>query len=316
LEDWASASPRVTPIGNVLANIPGDGPRLLIETHSDEIGLLVKSITAGGFLKVTLATNGSELLNRPSEWLRMQPVKVKARDGWIDGVIGIATAHVLTAEQAGKTQLDWSDLFVDIGARGRDGVEAQGIEIGSPIVFASQARRMGDTVSGKALDARASLAIMTAFLQRLDRAKLKYDVTFAAAVMEEMGWVGAGSLGKDPYDLAIGIEVGLAGDIPAVDPEQMPTRLGAGPVLVIKDRVLAYDVGITTRLKETARRNGIPYQPAVFQTFSSDLRQLAEWGVPSALITYATRYTHTPWETASLLDMEQIVQLLLAFVTE
>jgi len=166
---------------------------------------------------------------------------VKTSDGWTDGVIGIATAHVPTAEQAAKTALDWSDLFVDIGASGRADAAAQGIEIGSPIVFASQARRMGNTVSGKALDARAGLAIMTSFLRRLDRAKLKYDVTLAAAVMEEMRWVGAGSLGKDPCDRAIGVEVGLAGDIQTVDPQQMPTRLGAGPVIVIKDRVLHMD---------------------------------------------------------------------------
>ena len=59
-ETWAElgAEVTVTPIGNVLAKIRGSGPRLLIEGHADEIGFVVKSIDARGFLWLADAQAG------------------------------------------------------------------------------------------------------------------------------------------------------------------------------------------------------------------------------------------------------------------
>ncbi len=37
-------------------------------------------------------------------------------------------------------------------------------------------------------------------------------------------------------------------------------------------------------------------------------------GIPSALVAFATRYTHTPFETGHLGDIEQLVTWLGAFV--
>src|SRR5215204_78426 len=51
-ERWAQlgAEVRVAPIGNVLAHVPGDGPKLLLQGHADEIGFVVKSIDLRGFV--------------------------------------------------------------------------------------------------------------------------------------------------------------------------------------------------------------------------------------------------------------------------
>jgi putative aminopeptidase FrvX len=314
-QDWARAELTLTPVGNLIAHIPGDGPRLLIETHSDEIAIMVKSITDSGFLWVTQGVWGSETQGPPSGWLQMQRVKVKGKDEWLDGIVGLATGHVRTREQLGKAELDWPDIFVDIGAQSRSEVEAMGIEVGSPIVFASQLTRLGRYITGKALDARAGLAIMTELLERLDVEALQYDLYLGATIQEEIGLIGATSLaGERDFDLVVGLEIGLAGDIPTVDSEHLPTKLGAGPIILIKDRQLHYDVQITNQLKATARATDIPYQLAVFHGYSSDAREFMARGIPAGLVTYATRYTHSPWEVASLEDMEQIVALLLTFI--
>lgn len=308
--DWDRAELTLTPVGNLLAHLPGHGPKLLIETHADEIALMVKSVTAGGFLRVTQGVWGSETQSPPSPWLQMQRVKVKGTEGWIDGLIGLSTGHVRTPQQAEKTRLDWADLFVDIGATSQVEVETLGVEVGSPIIFASELIRLGHYVTAKALDARAGLAIMTELLKRLNPDELRYDLYFGATIQEEIGLIGATSLAEHGFDLVVGLEIGLAGDIPTVDPEHLPTRLGGGPVILVKDRQLHYDVAVTQHLKRIARQANIPYQLAVFQGYSSDAREFMARGIPAGLLTYATRYTHSPWEVAALEDMEQIVTLL------
>ena len=313
-QDWDQAELTLAPVGNLIAHVPAQGPKLLIETHLDEIALMVKSITSEGFLRVTQGVWGSESQAPPSPWLQMQPVSVKGSDMWVDGIVGLSTGHVRTVQQLEKQRLDWSDLFVDIGATSPSEVAAFGIEIGSPIVFASKLRRLGHYVTGKALDARAGLAIMTALLDQLRPSELCYDLYLGATIQEEVGLIGATSLAEHGFDLVIGLEIGLAGDIPTVDPEHLPTRLGGGPVILVKDRQLHYDVNITQLLKTTAKAANIPYQLAVFHGYSSDAREFMARGIPSGLLTYATRYTHSPWEVASLEDMEQILALLLALI--
>jgi tetrahedral aminopeptidase len=313
-EDWARAKPVRSPIGNLLGHIPHAGPKLLIETHADEIALMVKSISADGFLHVTQGVFGSEAETPPGAWLQMQPVMVRAGSAWINGLIGLATGHVRTAQQRKKHELEWSDIFVDVGARDRAEVMERGIEVGSPVIFASEMMRLGDYVAGKALDARAGLAIMTGLLERLEPERLQYDLYLGATIQEEVNLIGAEAMAREGFDLVIGLEIGLAGDIPTVEPQHLPTRLGAGPVILVKDRQLHYDVRVTEHLKATARAAAIPFQLAVFPGFSSDAREFMAHGIPAGLVTYATRYTHSSWEVASLDDMSSIVELLLAVI--
>ncbi len=44
-----------SPVGNVVAHVGGSGPKILLDAHSDEIGYVVRSITADGFLWITTA---------------------------------------------------------------------------------------------------------------------------------------------------------------------------------------------------------------------------------------------------------------------
>ena len=43
---------RIDALGNVIAHIPGDGPRLLLDAHMDEVGFMVKHIDQRGFIRV------------------------------------------------------------------------------------------------------------------------------------------------------------------------------------------------------------------------------------------------------------------------
>src|SRR5919204_100189 len=81
-----------------------------------------------------------------------------------------------------------------------------------------------------------ALAIMDRLLDVIDRARLAYDLTYVSSIQEEAGLIGAESVARlAGCELAIALDVGLAGDVPGVDPRDMATRLGGGPCVVHKD---------------------------------------------------------------------------------
>jgi tetrahedral aminopeptidase len=59
----------------------------------------------------------------------------------------------------------------------------------------------------------------------------------------------------------------------------------------------------------------LPVQHAVFQNFASDGREWLQEGVPTAMVAFPCRYTHSPYETVDEADLEACVSLLSAFLT-
>ncbi len=187
---------------------------------------------------------------------------------------------------------------------------------GAGVIWNPPTRRVRNRVTGKAVDDRFALAIMTLLLEDPDRDELAYDLYFCATIQEEIGLVGASSIRHDlDIDLAIALDNGPVGDIPTVDRRSLPTRLGGGPTLVHKDARTHYTKDLIWRLSDVADSAGIPVQHAVWEFFGSDGDALIQQGIPTALIGLQTRYTHAPFETFDLDDFEWALQLVQAFVT-
>jgi endoglucanase len=106
----------------------------------------------------------------------------------------------------------------------------------------------------------------------------------------------------------------MAGDIPGVAEKAMPLTLGRGPVLVHKDARVHYDYLLGRQLMAAAASAGIPLQHAVFGSFGSDGAAFQRADIPAALVAFPCRYTHTPFETGHMRDIEQLVDWLEAFV--
>lgn len=321
VQEWVAAAwrdrgldVRRTPIGNVLGHLGGRGPKLLIGAHADEICFRVKSIDDRGFIWLTTGRGGGEL--RPPEPVPLGLVAEILTDaGTVRGTFVSLTGHVKTrAQRAEDRTLDWFDFYVDIGARSRADIEALGIHPGCPVINTVVTRREGQNIVGKAMDDRAALALMTAFADQVDRGRLQYDVWLVSTVQEEIGLIGARSAAAG-FDLGVIVEVGLAGDTPLVDPRQFPLALGAGPIVVHKDQTVVYARTLTAALLRCARTAGIPVQHGVFQNFSSDGREWIQEGVPTAMVAFPCRYTHSPYETVQESDLVQTADLLRAFAT-
>lgn len=317
-ERWAAlgADVQATPIGNVVAHVGGTGPRLLLQGHADEISFIVRSIDSRGFVWLAEGQGGNRAFH--ARYPVGQPALILARSGCVPGVFAAPTGHILsTRDDRGAELPDTaSTIFVDIGAESRDEAEQMGVHVGAGVVWNPVTQRLGSRYIGKAIDNRVALALMTHVLMETDRSELAYDLTLAATVQEEIGLVGAQSLGgPEAYDLAIAIDNGPIADYPGTDMGDLPVRLGDGPTVIYKDAMVHYDRRVIERLLTTATANAIPIQQGVFPGFGSDGVALIRSGIPTALLAIATRYTHSPFEMGDVRDLEGALRLLTAFVT-
>jgi endoglucanase len=319
LDRWTKFAEDVrrTRVNNVLARVAGAGPRLALVAHADEICLMVKSVSDNGFLH--LWPYYSDTIGRPPRWFSPinQPALVVASAGNVPGIFATASGHVVGGRNSQKDQVEWNDWFVDVGARSRDEVEAQGIGPGARVIWNPETRRIGHNITGKAMDDRAALAIATAVGESLaGHDDLPFELWLASTVQEENGLLGAASLADEqPFDCAIALDVGLTGDIPGPDERDFPSKLGAGPIVVYQDASAHYSRRLSDDLVVAAKANDIPIQTAIFQNYGSDGAALIRRGVATALLTYPTRYTHSPVETVDEIDLTHTVDLLVAFIT-
>lgn len=307
-----------TRVGNVLARIPESKPgakKLLIAAHADELCYLVRAIDPNGFLFLANGQGWSRTTDLRNAFTIGSRVKILARSGIIPGVIASAVGHLASSALPDLKELTWNDFWVDAGLK-RDELITRGVTPGTRLIWDAETVQWGDKVLGKALDDRVPLAVMTELLRRVTPDAFTWEVTLAATVQEEIGTIGAYALAaREQFDAAIIVEIGNAGDIPSVSALQMPLVLGAGPGLIHKDALIHYDHALTTALEDCAARNHIPIQHAVFGSFGSDGRALTQADVPSAMIVFPARYTHSPFEMGDLRDIERIVDWLAAFCT-
>ncbi|MHA1300326.1 MAG: M42 family metallopeptidase [Candidatus Helarchaeota archaeon] len=287
-------------------------PKVMIASHMDEVGMLIKYIDERGFIYI--APLGGVLSNA----LLNQKVIIQTDKGSIPGVIGFKSIH-LQSEKERKEKVQIESLFVDIGASSREQVEELGISIGSPIIWQNSLIELkNDIICGKAFDNRIGIYIL---IKVLEQAKFDGDLIGAFTVMEEIGLRGARtSAFTIAPDFAIALDVAAAGDYPSVKPQESAIKIGSGPTITVASgRRASLGGGFIVHPKmfrfliEVAKENVIPYQLEVFQGGTTDATSIAlsRGGVPAASIGIPARYLHTPVELLSMKDVNNAIQLIL-----
>jgi putative aminopeptidase FrvX len=301
-----------TPVGNLFLHLPGPGKRVLLAAHADELSLIVRSVTADGFLRVLPGER--DQFSFP--YFVGTPVRVLAEGGPLPGVVASTTGHALTPEQKARTSLGWDDLFVDVGLTAAECAE-RGVRVGTRMVWDPGIRRVGRLLVGKAMDDRLGVAVLVELARRLAGAERRYDVTLALTVQEEIGMLGASSLARDGrgYDVGFVIDNGLAGDIPTVNEAHVPVRLGMGPALVHRDSSVHYSRRLIAELRAAAAGASIPVQDVVLYHYSSDGAHLVRQGMEALLVAPPIRYSHSPFEAVDVRDVEATVALFAAYLS-
>ena len=298
---------RLDKLGNLIATKKGVAPSIMIEAHADEIGLMIKHVDEKGFLRFIRIGGWFD------QTLLNQRVIIHTRSGPITGVIGCKPPHVMKDEDRKKV-IEAKDMFIDIGCISQKEVEDLGILPGTPVsIDRTFASLQGDRVTGKAFDNRAGLIIM---IEALKRAKSKSTIYAVATVQEEVGLKGARVAAYDLNpDVAIAADVTIPGDHPGIEKKDAPIEMGKGPVVVVADasgRGIIATPQVIEWLAGTAREYEIPIQLEASDGGTTDATAiyLTKSGIPTGVISVATRYILSPVEVLCISDIDKAAELM------
>jgi len=303
-------------LGSVIATGlgSGDGPRIMVTAHMDEVGLMVQYVRPDGFIR--FKTLGG--------WLRQalpdQRWVIVGSAGPVLAVSGLRTLHVTPADERNQV---WplEQIFLDVGARSAEEVEAMGIRPGDPVAPWSPFTVMPNgRYAAKAWDDRVGIAVMLEAARRISEGEIQTPnrIIWVATVQEEIGLRGAQTSVHiaDP-DLGISIEAGVSADYPGARPEQAQERLGNGPGMFLLDSSMIPNTKLRDFFFDVAEEEGIPLQGDVLTGYGEDGAEIQRYdtGRPSVNITVPTRYLHSHSGIIQRSDFDQAVDLLIAVLS-
>src|SRR5690606_35995690 len=228
------------------------------------------------------------------------------------GVIGRKPIHLIKGEEKNKA-VKLKDLWIDVGASGREAALAKGIRVGDPAVLEGPVVELGDgLIVSRSIDNRVGAFVVLEALRLLAKDRPRACVAAVATAQEEIGYSGGGARAVayrlDPQ-VALVVDVTFATDSPGMETKELGEhKLGGGPA--------ANPLGFE-RLVAVAEREGIPYSIAASPRYTStdaDAIYLSRAGVATGLISIPNRYMHSPNEMVSVRDLEQAARLVAGFV--
>lgn len=302
-------------LGSLIARRVGDaqGPKVMLAGHLDEIGFMITRIDDDGFLYFQTLGGWWEQV------MLAQRVAIRTRRGSIvTGVIGSKAPHVLKPDERSKP-IEKKAMFIDVGARSREEVEAAGIRPGDPAVPVCPTERMVNPrhIIAKAWDNRYGCAVVVETMRAL-RAKSHPNIVYGVAtVQEEVGLRGALTSAQTiGPDVGISLDVGIAGDTPGMSESDAAARLGKGPAILLYDGSLIPNQALRQFVERVAEEEGIPLQHDAIPGGGTDAGaiQRVYSGVPSICISVPTRYIHSAAAVFDEEDYRGAVRLVEALV--
>lgn len=285
---------QVDTLGNLIAHKKGNGKKVMLAAHMDQIGLIVTHIDEKGFLRFS-NVGGVSVTNIIHK-------SVVFKDGLV-GVVGYET------EIDDIKKIKMSNMFIDIGASSQEEAKKK-VSVGDVAVYYSPLQVCGNKFTGCAMDDRVGCAVLIEALKRIKTSA--YDIYCVFTVQEELGLRGAKTSAYSiAPDLGIAIDVTLTGDTPKARP--MAVGLGKGPAIKVKDNSVIAHPAVKNLMIERAEEAGIPYQLEILDAGGTDSGaiHLTRGGIPSGVISIPCRYVHSANEMVDATDIEYGVQLLL-----
>lgn len=291
---------RVDALGNLIAVkgqlIPG-GQKIMLSAHMDEIGLIATHIDGNGFVRFTTVGGVRRV------------TCVGGRVRFLNGTCGVIGQE----NPDERTRLpEFEQMFIDVGASNRAGCPVQ---VGDMAVFDRPFADYGDRLVSKAMDDRIGVAVLIETLRQVGQ--IPNQVFFVFSVQEEVGLRGAttAAFGLDP-DVGVAVDVTATGDTPKG--LKMAVSLGQGAAIKVRDGGMLSDPRVVDWMVKTATQANIPYQLEVLEGGTTDARaiQLARAGVPAGCVSIPCRYIHAPSELVDYADVQSVVHLLKALVSQ
>ena len=303
-------------LGNLLAIKKGtnqNAHRILLDSHMDEVGLIINFIEEDGFLRFGLVGGFDRRI------LLSQAVVLKLNNNKrVHGVIGAKPPHLLSVEES-KKPIEESELFIDVGLSSAKEVAEYGITIGTTgVLFDPFLELPNNIIRGRAIDDRLGCNIIMQLLKRLKEVKLEETLLISFSVQEEVGLRGAGrsAYTLDPT-IAIVIESTTGDNIPSIKARERPAEFAKGPAITIMDSNTITNHKINERLIKNAELAKIKYQfkkPRIGGGTNAGSIHLSKGGVPSGIVSVPCKYLHSPVTYANMQDALEVINLVEAFL--
>lgn len=294
------------PMGNLIARKKGDGPKVMMAAHMDEISLISTNVDDNGFVRFsTLGGFDADTLTTQRVWIHGTET--------IPGVIGSKPIHI-QSDQEKKAKTKLKNLFVDAGLPVDDVRDL--VPDGTPITRMSNLIELGNSVTGKSLDNRLSVYIL---IEALKKAKSSNSDLFAVfTVQEEVGLRGARVAAQQIQpEIGIALDITLANDLPGVGDHEKCTTLGAGIGIKVMDKSIICTPELIRFLENLAEENNIKHKREVLTAGGTDTSAMQYlMGISSHVtcISCPTRYVHSTVETASKTDIDAGIELATACI--
>ena len=293
----------ITPLNCVIAHKKGNGPKVLICAHLDEIGMMVSKIEKDGCLRLQ-SVGGVDPRVLPG-----MRVRVFAKEGELMGVVGATPPHLLKDADR-KNNYTFETLFVDMGMPAEE-VEKR-VSVGDTVCFeARYVELKNGRVATKTADDRACVAIMLRTAELMQKMQHNADLYFVSTCQEEIGAYGAATagFGVDP-EIAIALDVCHANTPGA---HALSTHELSSVVATKGPFINRY---LRKKLDEIAREINVEVQVGVAarSTYTdADSLTIVRGGVPTVLLELPLKYMHTSVETFDMHAVTECARLLTAY---
>lgn len=280
----------VDPVGSLIVRKKGNGKKIMLCAHIDEIGFFASYIDDNGFIRVSAIGGISPVACAYTE--------VVSENG-VRGVI---------VPESTKDMPKVDGMYIDIGAKNKKQAEKK-VKIGDFFVCAPSMRRlMGTRYIGRPFDDRVGCAILLEALKNVKNTE--NDLYFVFSTQEEVG-----SRGAKPAAYSIAPDIGLAfdvtgtGDKPGSTP--LAIKLGEGCAIKLKDTSVICSPALVKKMREIAEENGIKYQNEVLPYGGTDTSaiQVAGRGAMVGAISIPSAFIHTGVEMIDMFDVKEAVKL-------
>lgn len=290
--------------GNVTADMPAGEKTVLLDAHTDRIGMIVTAIEEGGFLRV------AKCGGMDARVLAAQDVTIWGKEP-IYGVVTSTPPHLSTPEDAKKAN-DFDSVLIDTGMTKAEAEKL--ISLGDRITVKSPHGELENgRIFGAALDDRAGCAVIIRAAELVAAVKDRPSVKLLFSGQEETGGDGAitGSFNLDA-DECIAVDVSFA-DAPDM-PSEKVGKLNKGPMIGIAP---VLDYKISQKLKAVAEEKKIPYQLEMMGDSTgtnADHIAISKGGIRTGLVSIPQRNMHTGVEIVSVEDVENSARLIAEYI--
>ena len=283
-----------------------NAPKILIDTHFDEIGMMVTAIHDGGFVSVTNIGGLDMRIMQAAE------VVIYGDEKDIYGVITSTPPHLTKASEVRKLK-EIEQLYIDTGYS-KDELEKY-VHIGTPVGFRPVYRElMNGRISGKSFDCKSCSACAVYAISEVKKEELAGDVYMVFSTFEETGTYFGGAMvagyGIDP-DYALVADV--TGAVIPGDDRKEP-KMGEGASITYAPLT---NRKMTKMLYEMAKENGIKLQREVASRATgtnTTILNLVRGGIPLVDIGLPLKNMHTYNEIICIDDAQSMADLIKLFI--